>query len=194
MPKFWKAFDTAGLMRSMALKTILLTGQRPGEVSHMRTEHIVDGWWELPGKPVPALGWLGTKNGQSHRVWLPQPVLDIITMLEPEGFVFTNSAGSAVDKLDGAMRDICKALGVDKLTPHDLRRSHGTMVTRLGFGREALNRVQNHREGGIADVYDLHRYADENKQIMAAVADRIMTLAEDKSHVGQVDTSDASDT
>jgi hypothetical protein len=27
---------------------------------------------------------------------------------------------------------------------------------RLGFGRDAMNRVQNHREGGIADVYDRH--------------------------------------
>ena len=50
---------------------ILLTGQRPGEVTHMRREHIEDGWWTLPGAPVPALGWPGTKNGETHRVWLP---------------------------------------------------------------------------------------------------------------------------
>ena len=45
---FWKAFDDAGYIQSLALKMILLTGQRPGEVIHMRTEHIKDGWWELP--------------------------------------------------------------------------------------------------------------------------------------------------
>jgi hypothetical protein len=33
VPKFWQAFDSAGLIASMALKMILLTGQRPGEVS-----------------------------------------------------------------------------------------------------------------------------------------------------------------
>jgi Arm domain-containing DNA-binding protein/integrase-like protein len=33
LPLFWKAFDDAGLVASSALKTILLTGQRPGEVS-----------------------------------------------------------------------------------------------------------------------------------------------------------------
>ena len=48
IPKFWTAFDSAGLIESSALKLILLTGQRPGEVTHMRHEHIVDGWWELP--------------------------------------------------------------------------------------------------------------------------------------------------
>jgi integrase len=74
------------------------------------------------------------------------------------------------------MRDICKALGVEKLTPHDLRRTHGSTITALGFGRDAMNRIQNHREGGIADVYDQHRYADENKRIMEAVANKIMSL------------------
>ena len=34
-----------------ALKLILLTGQRPGEVAAMQREHIVDGWWQMPGKP-----------------------------------------------------------------------------------------------------------------------------------------------
>jgi integrase len=52
---FWKAFDTASSPQtSAALKLILLTGQRPGEVAHMRREHIDGGWWMLPGKPA---GW-----------------------------------------------------------------------------------------------------------------------------------------
>src|SRR5262249_16952232 len=58
--KFWRAFDDCGLVASAALKLILLTGQRPGEVSYMRWEHIVDGWWEMPGAPTQ--GWPGTKN------------------------------------------------------------------------------------------------------------------------------------
>jgi hypothetical protein len=39
-----------------ALKILLLTGQRPGEVARMRHEHIKDGWWELPGK-ADGHGW-----------------------------------------------------------------------------------------------------------------------------------------
>jgi integrase len=51
------------------LKLVLLTGQRPGEVSHLHQAHIVDGrWWVMPGAPDPATGWLGTKNAQTHRV------------------------------------------------------------------------------------------------------------------------------
>jgi integrase len=66
IPKFWAAFDDAGLVASTALKVLLLTGQRPGEVCHMRREHIIDGWWCMLGKPVAKLGWPGTKNGASH--------------------------------------------------------------------------------------------------------------------------------
>ena len=34
--------------------------------------------------------------------------------------------------------------------PHDLRRTFSTTVAGLGFGRDALNRVTNHKEGGVA--------------------------------------------
>jgi integrase len=73
VPMFWSAFDDAGLVASTALKMIVVTGQRPGEIAHMRREHIKDGWWEMPGDPVPSLGWPGTKNAQAHRVWLSAP-------------------------------------------------------------------------------------------------------------------------
>jgi integrase len=178
LPRFWAAFDDAGLVRSMALKTILLTGQRPGEVCSMRTEHIDGNWWTLPGDPIAELGWPGTKNARSHRVWLPKPVVEIIAELEPEGFVFASARGTAIEALDASMRSICEKLKVEKATPHDLRRTHGSAITALGFGRDAMNRVQNHVEGGIASVYDRHQYSDENKKIMEAVANKMMAQIE----------------
>ncbi len=170
--KFWNAFDQATLLKSTALKIILLTGQRPGEVSHIRTEHIVDGWWEMPGAPVPALKWPGTKNGENHRIWLPKPVVALLDELEADGQVFPR-----LGALDRTMRAICIELGInDKATPHDLRRTFSSKVTALGFGRDAMNRVTNHKEGGIASVYDRYAYADENKKIMEAVAGHIIGI------------------
>lgn len=174
VPLFWQAFSSAGLS-GKALQVLLLTGQRPGEVSHMRHEHIADGWWTLPGTPDTATEWPGTKNKQTHRVWLPEPVREILTTLgnEKTGYVF-----GTPPELTGPMRSICKDLGIPRATPHDLRRTHGTTITGLGFGRDAMNRVQNHREGGIASVYDRHQYGEENKKIMEAVAARLLSLAE----------------
>jgi integrase len=72
LPLFWKAFGDLDPLRGAALKAILLLGQRPGEIANMRHEHIVDGWWQMPGEPVPDI-WPGTKNGAAHRVWIPKP-------------------------------------------------------------------------------------------------------------------------
>jgi integrase len=174
IPKFWAAFDAAGI-EGAALKTILLCGQRPGEVAHIRTEHIEGNWWGMPGDVVPSLEWPGTKNGQSHKVFLPVPVQQIIADMNVTGRVF---AEVNTDQMAKIMRAICKQLGVPRLTPHDLRRTHGSTITGLGFGRDAMNRIQNHREGGIADVYDQHQYAEENRKIMESVAAKLMVLIE----------------
>src|ERR1035437_7066063 len=124
IPKFWAAFDSAGLVQGTALKMILLTGQRPGEVAHMRREHIVDGWWQMPGDPVPTLGWPGTKNCESHRVWLSKQAKALLAEMmsddEATGFAFAGSRGAAVDRLDEAMRAICTELDAERATPHDL--------------------------------------------------------------------------
>ena len=182
VPKFWRAFDSAGLVAGTALKMILLLGQRPGEVAHMRREHIVDRWWNMPGDPAPALGWPGTKNGTTHRVWLPPAAQELIAELDggelAAGFVFAGERGGSVKALDAAMRKICADLEVERATPHDLRRTHGTTITGLGLGREAMNRVQNHIEGGIGDVYDRHDYSAEIKRTMEAAAARVTVLAE----------------
>ena len=188
IPLFWAAFDGAGFAGT-ALKLILLLGQRPGEVAHMRCEHIIDGWWEMPGKPVPELGWPGTKNSQTHRVWLPKPAQNLLGELGSDGtgFVLAGPRGRPVNGLDLAMRTICADIGVrEKATPHDLRRTHGTRITALGFGRDAMNRIQNHKDGGIGSVYDRHRYAAENQKIMEAVAADITALAEAKPSDGNI--------
>jgi integrase len=179
LPKFWKAFGKLDPVRGAALKMILLTGQRPGEVASMRREHIVDGWWQMPGEPVAGI-WPGTKNAASHRVWLPKPAQDLLAAMSDgngSGYVFASPRGGPVSKLDDGMREICKALDAERATPHDLRRTHGSAITAMGFGRDAMNRIQNHKEGGIADVYDRHRYEAESKQIMEAVAAKIMATA-----------------
>jgi integrase len=173
LPLFWQAFGEAGVP-GMALRVLLLTGQRPGEVTRMRYNQITDGWWTLPGAPDAKTGWKGTKNGVTHPAWLPQSVQDIIAGSNiGDDFVF----GQRLE-VTATMRNICKQLNVPRATPHDLRRTHGTTVTSLGFGRDAMNRVQNHKAGGIASVYDRHGYADENKRIMEAVAAKMLSLVE----------------
>jgi hypothetical protein len=74
--QLWAALDEIEPPVATALKLILLTGARPGEILHMRREHLTDGWWEMPG--APSEGWPGTKSGSNHRIWLAQPALELI--------------------------------------------------------------------------------------------------------------------
>jgi integrase len=105
---------------------------------------------------------------------LPEPVQALLSGIPNGKF--------AAPKLDPVMRAICSELGISaKVTPHDLRRTHGTKITALGFGRDAMNRIQNHKEGGIASVYDRHGYAEETKRVMEAVAAEVMRLAEGRA-------------
>ena len=94
------------------------------------------------------------------------------------GFVFAGERGNPIGKLDAAMRAVCAAIGAERATPHDLRRTNGTTIAALGFGRDIMNRNQNHKEGGVASVYDRHGYADEIKHTMETVAAHIMAMVE----------------
>jgi integrase len=180
VPQFWALFDKAGVAGA-ALKTILCTGQRPGEVAHMRREHIADGWWTMPGDPVPALDWPGTKNGRNHRVWLPAAVQEMIGD-GTSGRVF---AGVSTDDLSRTMQRIIGEL--PHATPHDLRRTYGTTVTSLGFGRENMDRIMNHKpKGSVTDVYDRADYSAEIKRVMEAVAGHIVGLASGAPAEGNV--------
>ena len=80
--------------------------------------------------------------------------------------------------LPADLMNIGTELKLERATPHDLRRTALTTITRLGFGRDAMDRIANHKKGGITDVYDRHGYADEDQRIMAAVARHVLSIVE----------------
>ena len=49
-----------------------------------------------------------------------------------------------------------------------------------------MNRIQNHKEGGIGSIYDRYSYAEENRRVQEAVAERIMSLVEGPKEVSKV--------
>ena len=148
-----------------ALKLILLTGQRPGEVAAMQAAHIVDGFWQMPGKPLG--DWPGTKNGRDHRVALSKPALELIEI---------HLASRAVPRCRALrLKTLVAEFGLKRVTPHDLRRTALTDHT-AQFGRDAMDRIANHRKGGVTDVYDRHGYEEEDRRIMAALARHVSTV------------------
>jgi integrase len=178
-----------------ACMILLLTGQRPGEVARMRHEHIKDGWWEMPGKP-DGTGWRGTKNGLSHRVWLVPAARDQIGGRPPisnEGrktgqpvfaedqkvsqLTFSGPVFKRRPAMASLMQRLCKELNVERATPHDLRRTFASTVTKLGFGRPAMDRLLNHADRSVGSVYDRYGYSAEDQQIWTAVAEHLLVLS-----------------
>lgn len=175
LPALWNALEDAEGYACTALRILLLTGQRPGEVAAMRHEHISGNWWNMPGEKVPALKWPGTKNSKSHRVWLSDEVLRLIALLG-DGSTGPVFPGMRRSKMNDAINAAYEKLGIPPVTPHDLRRSHGTMTTSLRFSRDMMDRIQNHIKGGIASVYDRHGYALELQEVQEAVGELVKAL------------------
>lgn len=68
----WDALDTIAISKAgkWSLKLVLLTAQRPGEVTGMHTSEIDGDWWTIPVDRA--------KNGKAHRVFLTASVKAII--------------------------------------------------------------------------------------------------------------------
>lgn len=197
----WCALDSQNIAMSdeirRALKLILVTAQRPGEVSGMHTNEIDGRWWTIPAERA--------KNGNTHRVYLTDLALKLIGDLsvtdpetgetKPRGYIFpcphkkkvqptdshalpvavrrnlvwpiTDKTGKPLYGRDGKPATENK-LGIDKFTPHDLRRTAATFMAQMGYMDEVIDAVLNHAKQGVIRVYNLHKYDKEKQQALEA--------------------------
>lgn len=117
--QLWIALDSDSLMMSSeirtALKLILLTAQRPGEVIGMHTRELDGRWWTIPKDR--------SKNKKAHRVYLSDTALELIGDVTNRGYIFPSAgkqgeAGSiTVNALSFALRRNIKgqSVGTDKI-------------------------------------------------------------------------------
>lgn len=181
---FWHGLDEAamGERSKLALRLVLLTGQRPGEVCGiLKTEIDLEAkTWTLP--------MARTKNRKLHVVPLHPLAVTLLKQamaLDPDSpFAFTTKSRdmatlSKLKSLDGhalshAMRDSLEALGLsdNPATPHDLRRTTATHMARLGFTDTIVGKVLNHgtelRRTITARVYVQHDFFNEKKAALEA--------------------------
>jgi integrase len=177
----WQAFEKAEAAPGIvaALKTLLLLGQRPGEVAgmevrelhHLKNDRTAQ--WELPANRM--------KARRAHVVPLPPLAREIVAreiarqrqaapLSEPE-FVFASkfaerarlarhSLSQALSRiiadLDDAGDDAeaVASLKADRPTPHDLRRTLATGLARLGIPRDDRLAVLAHSYGDVHEIYD----------------------------------------
>ena len=170
---FWERTSETGALSPctrLALRFVLVTGQRPGEVCKMQQGEIKGDLWTMAD----------TKNGRSHTVPLSPMALEIIQQALPHsrnGVVFPSSKGGVmlVNVLDRVMSRHDWETD-DKPTPHDLRRTCITGLGALGFNRFVQNLVANHADNTIGGIYDRHDYAKEKRQALEAWERRLTEI------------------
>lgn len=206
----WNNLDTCFASDEIknALRLILITGQRPGEVIGMHTNEIDGKWWNIPVER--------SKNKKAHRVYLTDTVLGLIGSLEvldketkemkPKGFLFKTpltkkDQAIAVNALAHVVRKNMTVpvlvngkqvfdkkgipvtenmLGVADFTPHDLRRTAATFMSQIGFMDEIIDAVLNHTKQGIIRTYNLNRYDKEKQQALEAWERKLLGIITEK--------------
>lgn len=174
---FWQGLDKTGMSKSvkLALRFILVTGQRLGEVVQLQFDQIDGNIWTVPAEVA--------KNGYQHRVPLSILALDILEeALEGyDGDIVFRSPKSdsflSATALSHAMRHGMQTLGIAPATPHDLRRTAASHMTMLGYNRVTVSKILNHVEGGVTAIYDRYSYDNEKEHALEAWAQKLCTLA-----------------
>lgn len=146
----------------LVLRLALLTGQRIGELCQMSESQINGDLWTIPT----------TKNGLPHSVPLCPMALDLIDTAKPysvNGLLFPNTKGGVMESqiISQVMERIAWD-STDRPTPHDLRRTFTTGISKLGFNRLIQDKVTNHKDNSVGGIYDRNDYRKEKRQALDA--------------------------
>jgi integrase len=167
---------------------VLVTGQRPGEVTGMRWSEMDGSWWTIPKERA-------RKNERENRVYLTYLArLLLPSRVAGEDFVFPAQGRGRGMGASGGMRPgtASRFISVDnnyflltRWTPHDLRRTMATELARLGCPDEVIDEVLNHKKKGIIGVYNKYRYDVEKRFWLRKWSRRLIVLIkEDRSSQG----------
>ncbi len=171
----WGAWDNMGFPFGAISKMLLVTGQRRNEAANMRWSDIDldDALWTLPREI--------TKGARSHEVPLAPLAVELLGSLPRIGendFVF--GTGRRGDKPPSGFSDAKiradQWSGVKGWVLHDLRRTVGTGMARLGIADQTISRVLNHAEGGVTKIYKRYSYLDEKRGALDAWARKLESI------------------
>ncbi|WP_027190353.1 tyrosine-type recombinase/integrase [Fundidesulfovibrio putealis] len=175
---FWHGLEEVDVYPAtrLVLRMILLTGQRPGEVTGMTWEEIDGDWWTIPANRM--------KGGQEHRVPLTPLALEAIEEAKRYAgnrpFVFASSqqaARSASITVHSLSRGVLRhraEMGIhEHYTPHDLRRTCRTRLAEIGIDDVVAEKVLGHQLQGILKVYNRHSYDTEKRAALMAWENRL---------------------
>ena len=161
---------------------LVLTGQRRGEVTALRSE------WVDREKQTITLPATITKNKRTHTFPYGQAVVDLLAVIPfREGYLFPagrehvrgkpTTTFNAWPKSKVALDKMVD--GVQPWTLHDLRRTFATNLAKLGTPPHVVEKLLNHASGtisGVAAIYNQFQYMDEMRSAIEAWDAKLASL------------------
>jgi integrase len=125
-----------------AIRLLLLTGARRGEVLSMRWSEVADGVWSKPPS--------STKQREHHQVPLSAPARQLLSNIRKRqrprtDFVFpSHGANGHLVEIKRSWRQITKAAGIEGLRIHDLRHSYASQLVSGGASLPLIGALLGH--------------------------------------------------
>ncbi len=161
------------------IRMALWTGCRTGEVvvAQWRYIDLKENTWHLPE----------TKTFVERYVQLPNQAVEFLNQhhLTTGKYLFPSSKTGLpikqkqLSEQAWRMRTKKKMIDIDHWSPHDLRRSVRTGLSRLGCPSKVGEAVLGHSKKGIEGTYDVHQYESECRKWLQVWADHLNGLVSD---------------
>lgn len=164
---FWTLTARRGVA-AMALRFLILTAARSGEVRGMTWGEVDGDVWTVPGERM--------KAGREHRVPLSAPALEILAAMkelpaDPAGLVFPSSKpGKPLS--DMAMTALLRRAKLDGITAHGFRSSFSTWTAETtAFPEEVREAALAHVTGNkVVMAYQRGDLFSKRRELMDAWA------------------------
>lgn len=174
----WKFADGAkgaDAVFGRLMKFLLLTGARRGEAAGMTWAELDDTDWILPA----------ARN--KTKIELVRPLSKLARSVLPgrtEGsdFIFT-ADGRPLTGFSNFKSKVKAATGLAGWTPHDLRRTARSLMSRTGVPSDHAERCLGHVLTGVRGVYDRHEYHSEKAKAYDALATLIKRILNPQPNV-----------
>lgn len=194
----------------LALKLILVTAQRPGEVIKARFDQfdLAESVWTIPPEVIKTVKKpkrrskgkkaRGQRAPRAHIVPLTDLAIELLEELRtlakerpcllparskanPDGHIEEKGLAHALrDEIDEKTGTL---FGLEPFTPHDLRRTAATMMTALGIPRHPdVAKVLNHAEDedDTTGIYDQWTYWPQKQRALTVWETELRAITESK--------------
>lgn len=153
------------------LRLTLWTGCRTGEVCNMA--------WDDVDLDKGTIHLRETKTGVERYVQLSDQAIDFLKVLRltSDKYLFPSQATKKpiqqkyLTENSWRLRESGQMLDIPHWTPHDLRRTVRTGLSRLQCPNEVAEAVLGHTRGGVEGIYNLYKYDAECRKWLQVWAD-----------------------